>query len=179
MSEVINKNKVFSGKFLDFYVDDVINKDGKLIHWEMVSRKGNKRAVMIVAKHIETNQIILTKEFRAPIGDYEIGFPSGLIEDGETVESAIHRELKEETGFDVVKIGEISPFVYNSGGMTDENISIAFVTVKGNFSNRKNESTEEIHPFLIKKEEIDDLINRKDLKFGAKAWIILYMYSKF
>ena len=63
--------------------------------WIMCSRKdkpvenaGKADAVLIVAT-VETDEgrkLVVTKEFRVPIWDYEYGFPTGLIDDGENVE---------------------------------------------------------------------------------------------
>ena len=38
------------------------------------------------------------------VGDYVYNFPAGLIDEGETPEVAAKRELKEETGLDLIVI---------------------------------------------------------------------------
>jgi len=55
---------------------------------------------------------VLVKQFRPPISQVVVEIPAGLIDDGETVEQAAIRELKEETGY-VGQLLETSPVMYN------------------------------------------------------------------
>lgn len=162
---------LYSGKFLEIYEDEHDNGK-KLLKWERCSRKNNTKAVMIVPYHVSKEKYLMIQEFRIPIRDYEIGFPAGLIEENENIEDAISRELKEETGLDLVSIKEISPFTYSSSGMTDEAVAIAFVDVDGEVSDKFLEPSEDIIPMLVSKNEIEKLMKQPDLKWGSKAWLI-------
>lgn len=167
----MESEKVYNGKFLDIFIDTHY-KDDKILKWERCSRKNNTKAVMIVPYHISKEKYLMIQEFRIPIRDYEIGFPAGLIEENENIEDAINRELKEETGLDLVSIKEISPFTYSSSGMTDEAVAIAFVDVDGEVSDKFLEPSEDIIPMLVSKNEIEKLMKQPDLKWGSKAWLI-------
>ena len=169
-SDIIN-TKVYSGRFLDIYIDTLI-KDNKVVEWERCSRKNKTNAVMIVAKHIQNNKYVLISEFRMPINDREIGFPAGLIEENESIETTIKRELKEETGLDLINIVAISPLAYNSSGMTDEGVYIAYVLVDGEISQINLQDNEDIETFLLNKDEINNLLQDKQVKWGSKAWLI-------
>jgi ADP-ribose diphosphatase len=61
-------------------------------------RGGGRGAVMIVPMTTE-NELLLVREYCAGTNDYQLGFPKGLIDPGETPEQAANRELKEEIGF--------------------------------------------------------------------------------
>lgn len=56
-----------------------------------------REAVMIVP--IIDNHVILIQEYAVGLESYELGFPKGLMDPGETPFEAANRELKEEVGF--------------------------------------------------------------------------------
>ncbi|MCG8709681.1 ADP compounds hydrolase NudE [Brenneria sp. 4F2] len=60
-------------------------------------RPSGREAVMIVP--IIDDELVLIREYAVGIEQYELGFPKGLIDPGETVFEAANRELMEEAGF--------------------------------------------------------------------------------
>ena len=128
--------------------------------------------VMVVPYHKIKEKLVVIKEFRIPLRDYEYSFPAGLIDDGETPEIAAIRELKEETGLNVDKITLISPASYSSAGLTDEALNIVFVECSGEIDYSDNGSSEDIEVFLMGEKEIETLLKRQDVLFSAKFWCI-------
>lgn len=111
--------------------------------WVMCSRKEKpiedaaKADAVVIVPTIETHEgrrLVVTKEFRVPIWDYEYGFPAGLIDGGEKLEAAVARELKEETGLELAKIKHISAPVFSSAGLSDESCHIVLIEAKGQVS---------------------------------------------
>jgi ADP-ribose pyrophosphatase len=154
--------------------------------WLMCSRKAHPvtdaakaDAVMIIAiiKTESGIKLVVTKEFRVPIWDYEYGFPAGLIDGDENITETITREIREETGLEVAKIHHISMPVYSSAGMTDESNHIAIVEAMGTASNHLHHSDEDIEVLLLDAEEIRKLL-ASDKKISAKAWGIFYHYAQ-
>ncbi len=177
--KITNIKTIKATPFLEFNEIHFNDKNGKPAKWYSVSRVGGTNAVVIVA-YVDTDEgrkIVVTKEFRVPIGDYEWGFPAGLIDEGESVEQTVARELKEETGLDVVEVLEVSPFVYNSAGLTDEAVSMAYVKADGVLSTDFLESSEDIETFLMGKDEVEDLLGSES-KLGAKSWIVLQNFVR-
>lgn len=171
---IIKTDLVFGTPYLQINRTTFLDNNNQEKKWDWVERTGNKKAVMIVpCIHGFCDRLILIKEKRIPLNDFEYGFPAGLIDDNETTLSAIERELKEETGYSVKYLREVSPFVYNSAGLTNESISIAFVTVEERYDNQELESTEEIEVLELNKNQILNLLKDSNNKFGAKAWLIL------
>jgi len=122
-------------------------------------------------------KLVVTKEFRVPIWDFEYGFPAGLIDDGEDVETTVERELKEETGLELVKILHISTPVFSSAGLTDESCHMVLVEAQGQVSNKWLDKSEDIEVLLLDIKGIRELL-ASDKKIAAKAWGLLYHYAQ-
>ncbi len=61
---------------------------------------------MVVAL-TDTNEMVLVREYCAGTHSYQLGFPKGLIDPGETPEQAGNRELKEEAGIGATEFNEL------------------------------------------------------------------------
>ncbi len=154
--------------------------------WVMCSRKDKpiedaaKADAVVIVATIDTGEgrrLVVTKEFRVPLWDYEYGFPAGLIDDGEDLEQTVARELKEETGLDLAKIKHVSMPVFSSAGLTDESCHMVLVEAKGQVSNKWLDDTEDIEVLLLDIEGIRDLL-ASNKKIAAKAWGLLYHYAQ-
>jgi len=154
--------------------------------WVMCSRKEKpiedaaKADAVVIVPTIETDEgirLVVTKEFRVPIWDYEYGFPAGLIDDGENMEQTVARELKEETGLELAKIKHVSAPVFSSAGLTDESCNMVLVEAKGQVSNKWLDHTEDIEVLLLDVEGVRDLL-ASNKKIAAKAWGLLYHYAQ-
>lgn len=178
-------HKLTDQPWLNLYDVEYAARDGSPHHWLMCSRKdrpieqaGEPDAVYIAAITAtpEGNRLVMTKEFRVAIDDVEYGFPAGLIDEGETIESTVRRELKEETGLEVETIHHISPPVYSSAGMSDESCCMALVTASGTPSTALNEAHEQIEVLLYDVEDIRALLQSRN-KIAGKAWGLLYHFA--
>ena len=101
----IKLEKVKDGKYLKNYEITYLNKAGKEKKYEIVSRKELREAadigraasgISIVAFH--DGKLLLLREFRMSVNKTIFNLCAGMIEEGETVEECISRELYEETG---------------------------------------------------------------------------------
>ncbi len=184
--KILRVRQLTQQRWLNLFVTDYQHNDHEG-HWVFASRHAEpykstpEDAVVIVPILRNPGQpprLVLIKEFRVPIGDYIYGLPAGLIDEGESVESAIHREIKEETGFDVVKIHRVTQPVYSSSGLTDEATVLAFIDVVGDerIANQP-EKSEEIEAHLLDYEGICRIVRDRSLRIDAKAWLILHHYE--
>jgi ADP-ribose pyrophosphatase len=99
--------------------------------WEYVTRSNAKGCVAVLAM-TDDKRIILTEQFRPPVGRSVIELPAGLagdipLQEDEPLLVAAKRELKEETGY-VAKNWTMLLEGTSSAGMTDEMVSIFYAT---------------------------------------------------
>lgn len=69
------------------------------------------------------NEIIMIRQYRAPIDRVQLELPAGCAEVGkhETLEDAVHAELREETGYESDSLEHVAEFS-SSSGMTNETV---------------------------------------------------------
>ncbi len=85
----IAKSRLFNIEQLDLTFSNGENRQ-----YERMLGSG-QGAVMIVPM-LDSETILLVREYCGGTHSYELGFPKGLIDQGETAEQAANRELKEE-----------------------------------------------------------------------------------
>lgn len=65
---------------------------------------GTGRGAVMIVPFIDEHTFLLIREYGAGTHSYQLGFPKGLIDPGETPLLAADRELKEEAGFGANKL---------------------------------------------------------------------------
>ena len=135
-------------------------------------------AVVIAAYHVDRSRIVVTREYRVALGDFEYGFPAGLVDEGETVAEATRRELKEETGLEVVRFLNQSPPLYSTAGITDESMVMVYLECDGRPSAEANHDSEIIEVLFASPAEAARLCTDATIKFDAKAWLVLDHFAK-
>ncbi|MBQ9989526.1 MAG: NUDIX hydrolase [Lachnospiraceae bacterium] len=179
--KLLHMKKVRNGKYLKNYELTYLNKAGRKKTFELVSRKdlaspkelGTKPSgVSIVA--YQDNRILLLKEFRMSINKSIFNLCAGMLEENESIEDCIHRELFEETGLQVKRIISILPPSYSAVGFSDTTTYIAFVETEGILSDNSSEN-ELIHPCFFTKEELAKAMETEEFSSRSQmaAWFFL------
>ncbi|KAK0228255.1 NUDIX hydrolase domain-like protein [Armillaria fumosa] len=133
---------------------------GKDRLWECAERKTRKStgidAVAIFALiRSKTNAFplstVVIEQYRPPVDAHIIELPAGLIDEGETPESAAIRELEEETGYKADKVLESSPVVVCDPGMTNANMKLVVLNVTLDDAMEHPEANLEAGEFIVKR----------------------------
>jgi len=187
MRKLISRSclKVTDNDWINLFKVSYKNVRDKWVEWIFVSRKEDPFnddrvdgvVIVPIIKTKEGTKLVITKEFRVPLNDYEYGFPAGLVDPGMTDEETVKKELKEETGLDLVKIISKSNKIYASAGLTDESAILFIVEASGSVSTEHLEDAEDIKTFLYDVNDIKALL-ASDKKLGAKAWGVLYHFAQ-
>ncbi|KPI49723.1 NUDIX hydrolase [Clostridioides difficile] len=186
-----NVNPLIENKFIGLFEIEYKNKLNEDKVWMVASRKSHEElkriylkneedsadAVVIVGLHKSSGKLILIKQFRVPINDYIYELPAGLVDEGESIETSVERELREETGLTLLEIkkDKSKDKVYLSPGMSDESVAFIYCICDGEITDEFLEPDEDIEAFLISQEEAKEML-ASNHKIDTKAFLILQMF---
>ena len=93
--------------------------------WEYVERTHGKGMAVIIIAVTPADEVLFVEQYRVPLGARTIEMPAGLVGDdsaADTLASAAHRELVEETGWAPGRV-EVLLTGPTSSGMSSERIA--------------------------------------------------------
>ncbi len=178
--KLLGMEKVRDGKYLKNYELTYLNKAGREKKYEIVSRNEipgpealgqNVSGVSIVAYH--EDRLLLLREFRMGVNRVIYNLCAGMVDEGETIEACIRRELYEETGLSVKRIRSILPPSFAAVAFSDVKTQIAFVDAEGNFGDHTSEN-EQIAAGFYTKEEVRRLLETEE--FSSRAQVAAYFF---
>jgi len=97
LPEILNKSIIACSRFFKIETLQLKFSNGEQREFERM--KGANQGAVLVVPFYDKDTILLIREYAAGTHSYELGFPKGLIDPGETALEAANRELKEEVGF--------------------------------------------------------------------------------
>ena len=167
--------EIHSTKWLTFKSATYLNKEGKELKWDWISRKGGREVVTCICHSKTSNKYLLITQPRVACNKIVIEFPAGLVDEGENYEQAALRELKEETGY----VGEVKNVilpVVKSAGLTDEATAIVeFIVDEKAISKTEMEETEDIQHVWLTPSAILKLIKELDReKYAVDTLVTSY-----
>ena len=185
MMKIVALRKIHQGKFLSYYEGDFINENGFKKTYEFMSRDNNLTietfgknvsiGVGMVALSLDHQKVLLEEEYRFACDRFIYNFPAGIIDEGETPEEAAKRELKEETGLDLINIIDSLSPSYASPATSDELMQIIICTVSGEIKPSCYE-VEEIHAKWFSKDEVKVLLKNKAF-MSARTQMFLWQWA--
>ncbi|MEL0628369.1 ADP compounds hydrolase NudE [Psychromonas aquatilis] len=97
LPKILNKSIVACSRFFQIETLQLRFSNGEERDFERM--KGSKQGAVLIVPFYDKDTLLLIREYAAGTHSYELGFPKGLIDPGETPLEAADRELKEEVGF--------------------------------------------------------------------------------
>lgn len=178
--------KTNCGRYLNRYDVSYETPRGHTKVYEMFSRDGGidteeklrhprTDAVIIIVTDASREHLLLIREFRLELDRHIFGLPAGLIDPGETPEQTAVRELREETGLDLVEIRDVMPASYCAVGLSNEQCVCVFGIASGEIAGQ-TATGEEITACWYSRDELREMV--KTETFGSWAQAYTYMWTK-
>lgn len=184
--EFIGIEKKTEGKFITRYDVTYKTADQKKKVYEMISRSKNLAtreemtnhpadSVVLIMHTEDGSRLLLNKEFRMACGDFVFNFPAGLIDPGEEFLESARRELKEETGLNLVRIDDVLGESFSAIGFSNEKNICVVGVAEGEFA-PSSSAVEEIEAAWFTKDEVRELLNKE--YFAARTQAYCYLWSR-
>ncbi len=179
--------KKVEGKFTALYNLIYENKVGSEKVYEMISYDKNMtmenniyersaNSVVLMVFNRDKTKILLNKEFRLAVNHLVYNTPAGLIDKDEDYIEAAKRELKEETGLDIVEIIKVLPPCFSAVGLSNDKTVCIFCIAEGDINSEQSGEDEEIEPIWVDKKEALSILEDSSGFIAARTQMLLYFW---
>lgn len=174
----LSEEVLFKGNWITLKSLSLSGPDGQIFQWECVERKNRQNGMVIVARLMPSQRVVLIKQYRPAISNYIIGFPAGMA-DSDDIEKEALRELQEETGF-TGRITGISPPLKSNPAFLNDYVYIVKAeideTAAFNLKPVQNLGTgEDIEVLPVKESELSSFLqeqHKRGLEIGIGPWYV-------
>ncbi|XP_061662736.1 ADP-sugar pyrophosphatase [Syngnathoides biaculeatus] len=184
---VVKEELLASGRWVKLEKTTYLDPAGTTRIWETVkrtTRQNNTNAdgvgiIALLKRTLHKDCVVMVKQFRPPMGCFTLEFPAGLIDEGESAETAALRELKEETGYKGEVVG-VTPVTCLDPGLSNCTTQIVTVNINGDAMENINPTQqlgdgEFVEVILLPLDEfqskIDELLKKDKITVDAKVYI--------
>lgn len=161
----------YKGRFIMYNALDWTDAEGVRRHWEAADRVADKGAVLILARLVQSDRMVLIRQFRPPARRAVFEFPAGLIDADESPEQAAARELREETGYMASGL-TVFPAAYTTPGLSSESVCMVVAEIDETLPENLNPQThfdasESIETLLLPRSDLLAFYRRETEKGNA------------
>ena len=166
--KTLSSDILFEGRAVRLRLDTIKTADDRITTREIVE---HDEVISVVPVDAEDN-ILLVKQYRRPAGKELLEIPAGGIDPGEDAETAVVREMQEETGYHPRKIKRLCGF-YSSPGFLTEYLNL-YLATDLEASRLYAEDTEAIELVSVPVSEIPELISSGKIEDAKSIAGLLY-----
>jgi 8-oxo-dGTP pyrophosphatase MutT (NUDIX family) len=123
------------------------------------------------------NKVVLVKQYRHGLGVISIETPGGVVDKGEDEETAVARELKEETGYEFSNFIHLGQICANPA--TSNNYMHMFLATGGEkTSEQKLDETEDVEVVLYSIDEVKQLLREHQIVQSLHTACMFYALER-
>lgn len=115
IERVTTTRRIYEGRIVSLREDEVRLADGRSVRREVVEHADVAVMVPIDAD----GNVVLVRQFRLPARQALLEIPAGGVDEGESIEAAAQRELREETGYRAGRLEPLAGFYATPGYCTE------------------------------------------------------------
>lgn len=120
---VLQTRYPFEGQIVRVRVEEVRLPSGRLATREIVEHRGAVAMVPVT----DDGHLLLVRQYRRALDAWTLEIPAGTLEEGESVEACLRRELAEEIGMEAGRVEPLLTF-FPSPGFLTERVAIYLCT---------------------------------------------------
>lgn len=136
---------------------------------------GNPNGAVLIIPMLDSETMLLIREFGHGVGRYELGFPKGKIDPGETWKEASIRESQEEVGYLPEEVKLLDSVSLAAGYMTHHTHIVMATGLKPQVAEGDEPEPLEVVPWKI--EDWPELLKHPDFSEG-RAYAALMLILK-
>lgn len=163
--------EVFNGRILRLTVEEHSLPDGRSARFEMVRHPGGAAVLPVLAD----GSLVLIRQWRPSVASFIVEIPAGRLEQGETPEQCVRRELEEEVGYSARCVESLGRMLV-AAGYCDEVVHL-FAASGLEAVPRSLEQDEFIEVFTCSLEQALRMVERGEIP-DAKTQLALLLYAR-
>ena len=168
-SKYISRHKYFTAR-----VDKCEASDGKIIEEYFVVELPKTACALAIT---EDGEALMVKQYRHPVEEVLLELPGGFIDDNESPEVAMKRELMEETGYEFASVEQVGIIAANPGVLN--NYTALFLAKGGKQTGKQNlDHNEDIEIVTIPLHELKIMFLENKIVQSLHANCIFYALRK-
>ena len=175
MWKTISSKYLYKSPFGNLRIDSCQLPNGSVIENYYVNEYSDWVNAVVITKD---NKVVLVEQYRHAGNDFFLEIPAGKVEDNESHEEGILREIKEETGY-ISKSKPVLLGEFWTNPATQTNKVVTYLILDAFEAHKQELDTyEEINVRLVDFNEMEEMIHNKEITqlFTVSAYYIAKAY---